>query len=87
MTISGGGYIMGIVGVVLGGIITCLGMGMTSWWLIGLQRYKNEIRGEWRVIIFHVSALTGLVRPVGSSEADYPAALGLMKDHGWSTFT
>lgn len=46
MTISGGGYIMGIVGVVLGGIVTCLGMGVTSWWLIGLQRYKNEIRGK-----------------------------------------
>ena len=47
MTISGGGYIMGIVGVVLGGLITCLSMGMTSWWLIGLQRYKNEIHGPW----------------------------------------
>lgn len=44
MTISGGGLIMGVVGVVLGGIIIGLGMGMTSWWLIGLQRYKNEIR-------------------------------------------
>ena len=47
MTISGGGYVMGIVGVVLGGIITCLSMGLTSWWLIGLQRYKNEIHGPW----------------------------------------
>ena len=47
MTISGGGYIMGIVGVVLGGVIICLSMGMTSWWLIGLQRYKNEIHGPW----------------------------------------
>ncbi len=47
MTISGGGYIMGIVGVILGGIITGLSMGVTSWWLIGLQRYKNEIRGPW----------------------------------------
>ncbi|KAK3695910.1 glycosylphosphatidylinositol anchor biosynthesis [Vermiconidia calcicola] len=47
MTISGGGYILGIVGVVLGGIITGLSMGMTSWWLIGLQRYKNEIHGPW----------------------------------------
>lgn len=47
MTISGGGYIMGIVGVVLGSLITGLSMGMTSWWLIGLQRYKNEIHGPW----------------------------------------
>lgn len=47
MTISGGGYIMGIVGVLLGGIICCFSMGMTSWWLIGLQRYKNEIHGPW----------------------------------------
>jgi phosphatidylinositol glycan class C protein len=47
MTISGGGYFMGIVGIVLGGIITGLSMGMTSWWLIGLQRYKNEIHGPW----------------------------------------
>ncbi|KAK5117513.1 hypothetical protein LTR85_008898 [Meristemomyces frigidus] len=47
MTISGGGWGMGIVGVVLGGVVTCLSMGMTSWWLIGLQRYKNEIYGPW----------------------------------------
>ena len=47
VTISEGGYIMGIVGVVLGGIMICLSMGLTSWWLIGLQRYKNEIRGPW----------------------------------------
>ena len=47
MTISGGGWGMGVVGVVLGGLITCLSMGMTSWWLIGLQRYKNEIHGPW----------------------------------------
>ena len=47
MTISGGGWGMGVGGVVLGGIITSLSMGMTSWWLIGLQRYKNEIHGPW----------------------------------------
>ena len=47
MTISGGGYIMGIAGVVLGSLLSCLIMGMTSWWLIGLQRYKNEIHGPW----------------------------------------
>ncbi|KAK4539352.1 hypothetical protein LTR36_011009 [Oleoguttula mirabilis] len=47
MTISGGGWAMGVVGVVLGGVVTCLSMGVTSWWLIGLQRYKNEIHGPW----------------------------------------
>ncbi|KAK4555397.1 glycosylphosphatidylinositol anchor biosynthesis [Recurvomyces mirabilis] len=47
MTISGGGWGFGMLGIVLGGIVTGLSMGMTSWWLIGLQRYKNEIRGPW----------------------------------------
>ena len=47
VTITGGGWTAGILGVVLGGVLTCLAMGMTSWWLIGLQRYKNEIRGPW----------------------------------------
>lgn len=47
MTISGGGWRMGILGVILGGFICCFSMGMTSWWLIGLQRYKNEIHGPW----------------------------------------
>ena len=47
MTISGGGWIMGLVGVVLGGMVSCVSMGLTSWWLIGLQRYKNEIHGPW----------------------------------------
>ena len=35
------------LGVILGGVVTLLGMGATSWWLIGLQRYKNEIHGPW----------------------------------------
>lgn len=47
MTISGGGYGWGVLGVVLGAGVMGLGMGMTSWWLIGLQRYKNEIYGPW----------------------------------------
>ncbi|KAK5109579.1 hypothetical protein LTR62_006930 [Meristemomyces frigidus] len=47
MTISGGGWGFGFLGVVLGAMVTGLSMGMTSWWLIGLQRYKNEIRGPW----------------------------------------
>ena len=47
MTISGGGYWMGFAGVVMGGFVTAGSLGMTSWWLIGLQRYKNEIHGPW----------------------------------------
>lgn len=44
---SGGGVVMGVVGVVLGSVVCLGGMGVTSWWLIGLQRYKNEIHGPW----------------------------------------
>ncbi|PIB01341.1 putative phosphatidylinositol N-acetylglucosaminyltransferase subunit C [Cercospora beticola] len=47
MTISGGGWGWGALGVVMGTVIMGLGMGLTSWWLIGLQRYKNEIYGPW----------------------------------------
>jgi phosphatidylinositol glycan class C protein len=37
----------GLTGVVIGSISTCLAMGGCSWWLIGLQKYKNEIHGPW----------------------------------------
>lgn len=47
VTITGGAWPAAVIGVVLGGVLTCLAMGMTSWWLIGLQRFKNEIRGPW----------------------------------------
>ncbi|KAG9650026.1 GPI2-domain-containing protein, partial [Aureobasidium melanogenum] len=47
VTITGGGWKAGVGGAILGGILTCLAMGITSWWLIGLQRYKNEIHGPW----------------------------------------
>lgn len=47
MVISGGGWGYAILGVVLGSTLTVVGMGGTSWWLIGLQRYKNEIHGPW----------------------------------------
>lgn len=47
VTISGGGWGMAILGAILGGLVTCLSLGLTSWWLIGLQRYKNEIHGPW----------------------------------------
>ncbi|KAI9825990.1 MAG: hypothetical protein M1819_007491 [Sarea resinae] len=34
-------------GLVTGGLLTALAMGGCSWWLIGLQKYKNEIHGPW----------------------------------------
>ncbi|KAJ2959240.1 hypothetical protein NQ176_g11131 [Zarea fungicola] len=37
----------GIVGMVVSLVIAALAAGGCSWWLIGLQKYKNEIRGPW----------------------------------------
>jgi len=37
----------GLVGMVVGCLIAALAMGGCSWWLIGLQKYKNEIYGPW----------------------------------------
>lgn len=37
----------GITGIVVGVLATGLAMGGCSWWLIGLQKYKNEIHGPW----------------------------------------
>lgn len=37
----------GTIGMVVGVLIAALGTGGCSWWLIGLQKYKNEIRGPW----------------------------------------
>lgn len=37
----------GLIGVVIGVLATGLAMGGCSWWLIGLQKYKNEIHGPW----------------------------------------
>ncbi|KEY68795.1 hypothetical protein S7711_00663 [Stachybotrys chartarum IBT 7711] len=37
----------GLVGMLVGAIIAILATGGCSWWLIGLQKYKNEIRGPW----------------------------------------
>ncbi|KAF2010733.1 GPI2-domain-containing protein [Aaosphaeria arxii CBS 175.79] len=47
VTLTGGGRGAWIAGVILGGVITFFAMGICSWWLIGLQKYKNEIRGPW----------------------------------------
>jgi phosphatidylinositol glycan class C protein len=37
----------GLLGTVIGVLVTGLAMGGCSWWLIGLQKYKNEIHGPW----------------------------------------
>lgn len=37
----------GLVGMIVGVLIAVLATGGCSWWLIGLQKYKNEIRGPW----------------------------------------
>lgn len=37
----------GFVGMVVAFLIAVLATGGCSWWLIGLQKYKNEIRGPW----------------------------------------
>jgi len=47
LSLSGGGWKFAILGVVLGCLLTGLAMGICSWWLIGLQRYKNSIHGPW----------------------------------------
>ncbi|KAH7176601.1 phosphatidylinositol N-acetylglucosaminyltransferase subunit C [Dactylonectria macrodidyma] len=46
---TGGGWPWksGFVGMVVGVLIAVLATGGCSWWLIGLQKYKNEIRGPW----------------------------------------
>ncbi|KAK3693757.1 phosphatidylinositol N-acetylglucosaminyltransferase-domain-containing protein [Podospora appendiculata] len=36
-----------LLGMVVGCLITALAMGGCSWWLISLQKYKNEIYGPW----------------------------------------
>ncbi|KAF2274462.1 GPI2-domain-containing protein [Westerdykella ornata] len=45
--LTGGGRGACIAGVILGGTLTYFTMGLCSWWLIGLQKYKNEIHGPW----------------------------------------
>ncbi|KAK3394282.1 phosphatidylinositol N-acetylglucosaminyltransferase-domain-containing protein [Podospora didyma] len=37
----------GLLGMLVGCLISALAMGGCSWWLIGLQKYKNEIYGPW----------------------------------------
>ncbi|KAK4225100.1 phosphatidylinositol N-acetylglucosaminyltransferase-domain-containing protein [Podospora fimiseda] len=37
----------GLIGAVVACVISAFAMGGCSWWLIGLQKYKNEIYGPW----------------------------------------
>ncbi|KAL2262141.1 hypothetical protein VTK26DRAFT_2341 [Humicola hyalothermophila] len=37
----------GLVGMAVACLISAVAMGGCSWWLIGLQKYKNEIYGPW----------------------------------------
>ncbi len=36
-----------LLGMIIGGLGTAFVMGGCSWWLIGLQRYKNVVTGPW----------------------------------------
>lgn len=40
-------WMSGFVGMVVAVFVSVLATGGCSWWLIGLQKYKNEIRGPW----------------------------------------
>lgn len=44
---SGANWKAASVGVGLWGVGTAIGMGVCSWWLIGLQKYKNVVIGPW----------------------------------------
>ena len=44
---GGGGWKAAVIGIVMWGLGTAVGMGGCSWWLIGLQKYKNVVIGPW----------------------------------------
>ena len=44
---SQGGWKQALAGSVVWGVGSVVGMGGCSWWLIGLQRYKNVVIGPW----------------------------------------
>lgn len=47
VTTTGGGWKTAIAGAILGSIAVSTAMGTCAMWLIGLQKYKNEIHGPW----------------------------------------
>ncbi|KAF1948561.1 phosphatidylinositol N-acetylglucosaminyltransferase [Byssothecium circinans] len=46
-TLTGGHRGAWIAGIILGSLVTFLCMGSCCWWLISLQKYKNELHGPW----------------------------------------
>jgi phosphatidylinositol glycan class C protein len=49
VTVSSGTLIVAFIGCFLGLGAAALAMGGASWWLIGLQRWKDDIVGPWDV--------------------------------------
>ena len=47
LTLISGSWTAAIIGVFVWGIGNVFAMGGCSWWLIGLQRYKNVVIGPW----------------------------------------
>jgi phosphatidylinositol glycan class C protein len=47
MTVSSGSWTATILGGFLGLLACSIAMGGASWWLIGLQKWKDEIVGPW----------------------------------------
>ncbi|KAK8074659.1 hypothetical protein PG997_009322 [Apiospora hydei] len=45
--ILGEGEMDGLLGVLVRAFIVIVAMGASSWWLIGLQKYKNAMNGPW----------------------------------------
>ena len=45
--VGGGSWKAAIAGIVFWGLGNALAMGGCSWWLIGLQKYKNVVIGPW----------------------------------------
>ncbi|KAF2105123.1 GPI2-domain-containing protein [Rhizodiscina lignyota] len=45
--VTGGGWQAAVGGAILGGLGMSAAMGTCAMWLIGLQKYKNEIHGPW----------------------------------------
>jgi phosphatidylinositol glycan class C protein len=49
VTVGGGSWGVALVGCTLGLMTAALTMGGASWWLIGLQKWKDEIVGPWDI--------------------------------------
>jgi phosphatidylinositol glycan class C protein len=49
VTLAGkrGGWGSAVLGAIVGGLLIAVVMGGCSWWLIGLQKYKNVVIGPW----------------------------------------